>query len=215
MWFRLFVRVALFGETSWTEGEVLRWSRCCFKSVQALCWCPSKSLLCSTERINRLTVFRAAQTTTRKEIFPSDGVRCVWLYLETWAPVRFESLLLLFRVSYEFSRVSFADEDFQQPQFGFDVLVFAVLHCQRGAILLLYISARTTRHNKKRLFRVKTHNSISLAQHDPALLFLTVRFVWRTGLRTLSNSCGSSSSPLASLGAAPRVPACERDRRNV
>ena len=38
-----------------------------------------------------------------------------------------------------------ADEDFQQPQFGFDVFVFVVLHGQRGAVLLLHISMGTSR----------------------------------------------------------------------
>lgn len=44
-----------------------------------------------------------------------------------------------FSVSNELSGVSFADEDFQQPQFGFDMLVFVVLRCQRRAVLLLHI----------------------------------------------------------------------------
>lgn len=47
--------------------------------------------------------------------------------------------------SNKLSGVSFADEDFQQPQFGFHVLVFVVLHCQRGAVLLLHISIGTGR----------------------------------------------------------------------
>lgn len=39
--------------------------------------------------------------------------------------------------------VSFADEDFQQAQFGFDVLVFVVLLRQWGAVLLLHVSMGT------------------------------------------------------------------------
>lgn len=49
----------------------------------------------------------------------------------------------IFFVSDWFSRSSFADEDFQQPQFGFDVFVFIVLDCQRGAVLLLRDSMGT------------------------------------------------------------------------
>lgn len=39
--------------------------------------------------------------------------------------------------------VSFADEDLQQAQFGFDVLVLAVLRRQWGAVLLLHVSMGT------------------------------------------------------------------------
>lgn len=43
----------------------------------------------------------------------------------------------------ELAGVSFADEDFQQPQFGLDMLVFAVLLCQRGAVLFLHVPTGT------------------------------------------------------------------------
>ena len=44
------------------------------------------------------------------------------------------------------------------------------------------------------------------------LFSFTFHFLERTGLRTLLNSCGFSSSPLGFLGAAPPVPACEGER---
>lgn len=59
-----------------------------------------------------------------------------------------DSASVLWKVSFyshsdELWGVSFADEDFEQPQFGFDMLVFAVLHCQWGAVLLLRVSVVT------------------------------------------------------------------------
>lgn len=52
-------------------------------------------------------------------------------------------LLVFYLFSDELRGVSFADEDFQQPQLGFDVLVFVVLGRQRGAVLLLHVSTAT------------------------------------------------------------------------
>lgn len=51
------------------------------------------------------------------------------------SPIR--SLFSVRVVSDELSRVSFADENFQQSQFGFHVFVLVVLVCERGAVLLL------------------------------------------------------------------------------
>lgn len=66
----------------------------------------------------------------------------------------------------------------------------------------------------------KTHHTklgsqcwLLLCNLSKFLLLFTFRFVSRTGPRTLSGSCGASSSPLAPLGAAPRVPAWKRKRR--
>lgn len=72
--------------------------------------------------------------------------RKTWLFLARWdvLTVTLETQQSLF-YSDEFSWVSFADEHFEQPQFGFDVLVFVVLHSQWGAVLLLHIPAGTRR----------------------------------------------------------------------
>lgn len=56
-------------------------------------------------------------------------------------------------------RVSFADEDFQQPQLGFNVFVFVVLHCQWWAVLFLHISVgcRWGQQTERRLSSGKKH----------------------------------------------------------
>lgn len=46
----------------------------------------------------------------------------------------------------ELAGVSLADEDFQQPQLGLDVLVFAVLLRQRGAVLFLHVPTGNDKH---------------------------------------------------------------------
>lgn len=66
----------------------------------------------------------------------------LWHWRHSTSPL-IESLLY----SDEFSGVSFADEHFEQPQFGFDVLVFVVLHSQWGAVLLLNVPAGTRRQS--------------------------------------------------------------------
>ena len=53
------------------------------------------------------------------------------------------SFLLLRASLDELGRVTFAYEDLQQPKFGFDVLVFVVLHCQGRAVFLLHVSMGT------------------------------------------------------------------------
>lgn len=119
----------------------------------------------------------------------------------------------------ELRGVSLADEDFQQPQFGFDVLVFVVFHCQRGAVLLLHVSMGTrqqtigTRWRRacgKAVITMSVLHSCSPVEFQQLLYLLTFRFVWRTAPRTLSGSCGVSSSLLGPLGAAPQVPVCKR-----
>lgn len=69
----------------------------------------------------------------------------LWHWRHSTSPL-IESLLY----SDEFSGVSFADEHFEQPQFGFDVLVFVVLHSQWGAVLLLNVPAGTRRQSLRR-----------------------------------------------------------------
>lgn len=69
----------------------------------------------------------------------------LWHWRHSTSPL-IESLLY----SDEFSWVSFADEHFEQPQFGFDVLVFVVLHSQWGAVLLLHVPAGTRRQTLRR-----------------------------------------------------------------
>lgn len=49
----------------------------------------------------------------------------------------------------ELAGVSFADEDFEQSQFGLDVLVFVVLLGQRGAVLFLHVSTETAKQKKE------------------------------------------------------------------
>lgn len=77
----------------------------------------------------------AAQTAKRRKIitFLLQGDVCLTII----SP--FVTVFYCFLLD-ELSWVSFAYEDFQQPQLGFNVLVFIVLHRQRRAVLLLHIS---------------------------------------------------------------------------
>lgn len=56
-------------------------------------------------------------------------------------------------ISDELCCVSFADEDFQQSQLGFDMLVLAVLCRQWGAVLLLHVSKGTRQQTVRRVER--------------------------------------------------------------
>lgn len=91
---------------------------------------------------------RSASTASNSEenMTVSSKVRCVDCDTGDSTSPLIESLLY----SDEFSGVSFADEHFEQPQFGFDVLVFVVLHSQWGAVLLLNVPAGTRRQSLRR-----------------------------------------------------------------
>lgn len=134
------------------------------RELVAVCRCWRKTPLCATERINRLFLNLetwAAQMATRlKKINHIFWVRCVWPCL--WRPSISPSLQSFYFILDELSWVSFADENFQQSQFGFNMFVFTVLYCQRGAVLLLHISVgtscewKTTNMRKSRRFsRIK------------------------------------------------------------
>lgn len=65
-----------------------------------------------------------------------DGGLCEWMSVGA-------SGLLLCPSLDELGGVSLAYEHLQQPELGFDVLVFIVLLCQRRAVFLLYVSMGT------------------------------------------------------------------------
>ncbi len=170
MWFRLSVCVLVIEKSDFShEGEVWLemsligeagnfmslWISC---GSAALCRLQSKTVLCSTERINRLVLHEpetwAAQMATRRKkkriVSPTECEMCLSVSVET-KQQSFKSPFYLF--SDELGWVSFADEDFQQAQFGFNVLVFAVFHRQRGAVLLLYIPMGTRQQTLRNEWR--------------------------------------------------------------
>lgn len=108
---------------------LLSTTKCCFSFERSGChhgW--KKSIKCSVERINRF-------------ILQSRGGE---KNQHRWKPrTVLQPHICWNLISDELCCVSFADEDFQQSQFGFDVLVLAVLCRQWGAVLLLHVSMGT------------------------------------------------------------------------
>lgn len=150
----------------WFSRELLRWFRVA----------PDQSWVAGSPRGSRGKPRRARQSgltgcfsprarnmsgtdgNEKGELF-SDRVRCVWLCLRRLKHQVLFSVFYLFLD--DLSRVSFADEDFQQPQLGFNMLVFVVLRCQRGAVLLLHISMGTRKQTVRNWRKVqlwKTHH---------------------------------------------------------
>lgn len=83
----------------------------------------------------------------------------LWHWRHSTSPL-IESLFY----SDEFSWVSFADEHFEQPQFGFDVLVFVVLHSQWGAVLLLHVPSVLSKKLVLKLFQVLANPLLLLSR---------------------------------------------------
>lgn len=178
-WFRLFVRVLCH------EGEVLLEINFSGEtgdsaSLQISCELAAlqasrrKTLQSSTEWTNRpfpTPETWAAQMATRRKItsFLLQGEVCLTISLET----KYQSIFTVFYFfSDELGWVSFADEDFQQPQLGFNVLVFVVLQCQWGAVLFLHISVGCGwKINSKKVRRLSSWKPIILFYNTNKFFF--------------------------------------------
>ena len=79
------------------------------------------------------------------------------------------------RLSHGFGDVLFAEQNFQQPQFSFQLFVLLVLFFHRAAILLLADSGNTTRERHRSRRRQTTHQTERMG-------------TWLISVRVTSNS---------------------------